>query len=87
MSADEEQGPAPPDMTEVWDAANPDAVERSLDPEYRRQLPTSQTIDLAGQIQSLKDSEQLPDIAIEIEEVIAAADRVAFRSTPKLPCI
>lgn len=83
MSADENKALLHRYMTEIWDTANPDAVERFLDPEYRRHTsPTAQTIDLAGQIQRLKGFRAaFPDIAIEIEDVIAAADRVAFQST------
>lgn len=70
-------------ISEVWDAGDPKAVERFLAPSYRRHTsPTGESIDLAGQIKRLKGfREAFPDITIEVEDVIAGEDRVAFRST------
>lgn len=70
-------------MSEVWDAGNPEAVTRFLAPDYRRHSsPTAESIDLAGQITRLKGfREAFPDITIELDDIVAAEDRVAFRST------
>ncbi len=72
-------------VTEVWDAGNPDAVERFLAPDYRRH-PTALTepFDRVEQTRRLKGfREAFPDIEIEVVDVIAGEDRVAFRSIMK----
>ena len=70
-------------MSEVWEHGEPEAVKRFVAPSYRRHTsPATQPLDLVGQIQRLKGfREAFPDISIEVEDVIAEDDRVAFRST------
>ena len=70
-------------ITEVWDNANLEALWDFLSPGYvRHTSPDLPPLDLAGQIERLHGFRRaFPDITIEVEEVVAEDDRVAFRST------
>jgi steroid delta-isomerase-like uncharacterized protein len=70
-------------ISDVWDAGDVEAVERFLSPSFRRHTSsTGESVDLAGQIKRLEGfREAFPDIIIEVEDIIAEEDRVAFRST------
>lgn len=69
-------------MSEVWDAGNPNAIEQFLAPNYQRHpSPTPEPFDRTEQLRRLKGfREAFPDIEIEVVDVIAGEDRVAFRS-------
>lgn len=83
MSADDSRALLERYVHDVWDEGDPEAVERFLAPGYRRHAsPTAAPIDLAGQVERLKGFRRaFPDITIEVEDIIAGEDRVAFRST------
>jgi steroid delta-isomerase-like uncharacterized protein len=70
-------------VTEVWDNGNLEALREFLAPDYRRHVsPTLPPLDLEGQMQRLAGFRSaLPDITLTVEDVMAEADRIAFRST------
>lgn len=69
-------------IQEVWGDGNPDAATEFLHDGYRRHLsPTRPPIGRDEQIDRLKGFRAaFPDISIEVEDVIASRDRLAFRS-------
>lgn len=83
MSAEENAALLERYISEVWEAANPEAVGRFAAESFRRhRSPLSDPLDRAGQISLLKTFRSaFPDITVEVEDVVAADDRVAFRST------
>ena len=70
-------------IEEVWDKANPAAVDDFLAPNYRRhRSPTTPPLTLEEQKKLLTGFRAaFPNIQIAVEEVIAEGDKVAFRST------
>lgn len=70
-------------ITEVWDAGDPRAVERFASESFRRHTsPGAKPLDRDQQIERLEGFRAaFPDISIEIDDVIADRDLVAFRST------
>lgn len=70
-------------VDEVWDNGNLDALAAFLTPGFRRHLsPTAEPLDRNGQIERLATIRSaFPDAALTVEDVVAAGDRVAFRST------
>lgn len=83
MTAEENERLLARYVREVWDEANPDAVERFAADGFRRHgSPGSQPLDRTAQIQRLKTfREAFPDMTIEVEDVVTTSDRIAFRST------
>jgi steroid delta-isomerase-like uncharacterized protein len=83
VSAEENEALLRSYMNAVWNAGNPDAAEQYLAPDFRRHTSATATpLDVMGQLQRLHGfRDAFPDAAITIEDVIAAPDRVAFRST------
>lgn len=69
-------------IREVWGEGKPDAVDRFASEAFRRHgSPGSAPLDRAAQIERLKAfREAFPDITIEVEDVVSAGDRIAFRS-------
>lgn len=69
-------------IQEVWVEGRPDAAVEFLDDDYRRHVsPTRPPLGRAEQIELLKGFRTaFPDISIEVEDVIATGDRLAFRS-------
>lgn len=67
----------------VWDEANPEAVERFASESYRRHTsPGAEPLDRNEQVARLKGFRAaFPDITIEVEDVVADGDLLAFRST------
>lgn len=70
-------------VEEVWDNGNLDALRDFLAPDYRRHAsPTLPPLDLEAQIERLTGFRKaFPDISLTVEDVTAADDRIAFRST------
>ncbi len=70
-------------MRAVWDERNPRAVERFVSETYRRHgSPLLPPFDRAQQIDRLEALQSaFPDISIEVNDVVAADDRIAFLST------
>jgi steroid delta-isomerase-like uncharacterized protein len=68
---------------EVWDDGDPEAAARFAAPGFRRYtVAGAEPLDIAAQIQRLRSLRAaFPDISIEVEDVVAAGDRVAFRGT------
>jgi steroid delta-isomerase-like uncharacterized protein len=70
-------------ITEVWDEGDPEAVARFAADDYlRHRSPVTAPLDLAAQIERLKGFRQaFPDITIEVVDVAADGDLIAFRAT------
>lgn len=70
-------------VREVWDEGDLDALERFLSPDFKRHVsPTLPPLDRDGQVERLRAFRSaFPDITLSVEDVVAADDRVAFRST------
>lgn len=83
MSAEENAALLERYISEVWKAANPEAVRRFAAESFRRhRSPLSEPLDREGQVALLKGfRDAFPDITIEVEDVVATDDRIAFRST------
>lgn len=67
---------------DVWDEGNPDAAVEFLDADYVRHVsPTRPPLHRDQQIDLLRGFRAaFPDISIEVQDVIASGDRLAFRS-------
>lgn len=83
MSAEENEALLRSYVSAVWNSGNPDAAEQYLAADFRRHTTaTAPPLDVMGQLQRLRGfRDAVPDVAIMIEDGIAAPDRVAFRST------
>ena len=70
-------------MQEVWDERNPTAVERFVDPSFRRHIsPTLPPLNTQEQVVRLKGLRTaFPDVTLELADVAVSGDVVAFRST------
>ena len=70
-------------IQEVWDEGNPAAVERFVDPSFRRHIaPTLPPLNLEEQVVRLQGLRTaFPDVTLELADVAAYGDLVAFRST------
>lgn len=70
-------------MRVVWQERNPRAVEVFASDTYRRHgSPLLPPLDRAQQIERLAAFQSaFPDISIEVRDVLAVDDRIAFRST------
>jgi predicted ester cyclase len=70
-------------IKEVWHNANPRAIDEFLAPNYKRhRTPTSSPLTREEQ-KSLIEAFRVvfPDVEITLEDLIAEADKIAFRST------
>lgn len=69
-------------IRDVWDKRNPDAAVEFLDENYVRHVsPTRPPLGRAEQLELLKGfCAAFPDVVIEVQDVIAGDDRLAFRS-------
>lgn len=83
MSAEDNKALVRRYLEEVWHQGNIGAVDGFLAPHYQRYLsPTAAPLTLDGQQQRLTGFRAaFPDIQLTIEDMFAAGDRVAFRST------
>lgn len=83
MSAEENAQLLARYIHEVWEEGRIEALEHYLSADYRRHVsPTLPPLDRSGQVERLKSFRSaFPDITLEVEDVLAASDRVAFRST------
>lgn len=70
-------------IEEVWDEASVEAIRDFLSPAFQRHIsPLLPPLDLEGQVERIAGfREAFPDVTIEVRDVIAENDRVAFRST------
>jgi predicted ester cyclase len=71
--------------SDVWEEQNPETVRTFLSPDYqRRTAPEATPLTADDQVQRLIGFRiAFPDIQIEVEDVIAEGDRIAFRSTAR----
>jgi predicted ester cyclase len=83
MAAEENKALLARYISEVWDKGDLEALRDFLSPGYARHTsPTLPPLDLEGQVERLHGFRQaFPDITIEVEDVVAEDDRIAFRST------
>lgn len=70
-------------VAEVWEMGNIDALDAFLADDYRRHVsPTLPPLDPEAPIRRLAGFRSaFPDITLNVEEVMAEGDRIAFRST------
>lgn len=70
-------------IREVWDAADIYALRQFLSPEFKRhQSPLVEPLDREQQIARLEGFRRaFPDVSVEVVDVVAEGDRIAFRAT------
>ena len=70
-------------ITDVWEEGNPEAVARfAADGYLRHRSPTASPLDLDAQIERLRGFRRaFPDMTIEVNDVVASGDLIAFRGT------
>lgn len=83
MSTEENKATVRRYLDEVWNRGDIDASDAYLAPDYRRHIgPGTEPLDVQGQrvrLQSFRTA--FPDVSLEIEEMLAEGDLVAFRFT------